>query len=61
MADASHGCNPNCADLLAAAVIRAIRNGVVVLIEKMCWKSSDPVLTSIHEIANKKPISPIRL
>lgn len=61
MAEASHGCKPNWADLLAAAKIKARRRGVELFVEKTKLKSSESEDEINQKVANKKPRSPIRL
>lgn len=61
IADASQGWSPNWADLLAAAIIKAIRRGVGLCIEKMKFKSIESYEEISQKSENKNPMSPIRL
>lgn len=63
IADGSHGCRPNWADLPVAARSSPIRGREVVfgVREKICWSSHVLKLARNHAIDRIKPTSPIRL
>lgn len=64
IAEGSHGCRPNWADLPVAARISPIRGSVRFMsleAENMCWVSHEFRLVASQAIAKISPISPTRL
>lgn len=63
IADGSHGCRPNWADLPAAAITNPSRGISVILLSsmKICWRSHVLRWMVNHAMARINPISPIRL
>lgn len=61
MAEESHGWRLNWADLLAAAMIMALRITVDGHVENVCCKLIELELIINQQIANINPISPMRL
>lgn len=64
MAEGSHGCSPNWADLPVAATMSPrsgnVRSWPFVLI-KICCNSQELTLIAIHAMAKSSPTSPTRL
>lgn len=61
MADGSHGCRPNWADLPVAAMMSPSRASVSILVMKICWRSHELLLVISQAMESMKPMSPIRL
>lgn len=64
MAEGSHGCRPNCADLPVAAIINPRRGKVrskFLAVANICCISQELKFVAIQAMVKISPMSPIRL